>query len=311
MQEYGYAETKKHASTLRDNRNGYAREGGAESIDRLTELTAEYSKSLSKHHFTVLGGYSYQENDSNKHFMENWDFPTDIFSWHNIAIGRAISSGDYANLIRTSRSETNLIGLFGRLTYNYDQKYMLMASMRRETASQLWGTNNKWGTFPAVSAGWRISRESFMDNQKIFNELKLRGGYGVTGSQPTNVFSGVALLGYSGFVLSNGNWIQTLIPTQNPNPDLKWEEKRETNIGLDFSMLNNRISGSIDLYNRQIHNLLYLFEVPSPLICIIVHSPTWVHWRIKDWRSRLILFPYQKRIFSGILRLISLPTPTS
>ena len=267
MQEYGYAETKQHVSTLRDSRNGYARTGGAESIDRLTELTAEYSKSISNHHFTLLGGYSYQENDYNEHYIENWDFPTDIFSWHNIGLGRAISSGDYVNLIRpdrNKRTETNLIGLFGRFTYNYDEKYLFMASFRREEASQLWGTNNKWGTFPAVSAGWRISREKFMDGQNIFNELKLRAGYGVTGSQPSDLFRGVALLGYSGFVLSNGAWIQTLVPTQNANPDLKWEEKRETNIGLDFSLLNNRISGSIDLYDRQIHNLLYLFEVPSP-----------------------------------------------
>src|SRR5207245_322120 len=108
MQEYGYAETKRHASTLRDNRNGYAREGGAESIDRLTEMTAEYSKSLSKHNFTLLGGYSYQENDYSNHYMENWDFPTDIFSWHDIALGRAISSGDYVNMISTSMYQTNL-----------------------------------------------------------------------------------------------------------------------------------------------------------------------------------------------------------
>jgi TonB-linked SusC/RagA family outer membrane protein len=264
MQEYGYAETKQHVSTLRDSRNGYARTGGAESIDRLTELTAEYSKSLSDHNFTLLGGYSYQENDYNNHFMENWDFPTDIFSWHNIGLGRAVSSGDFVNLIRNFRSETNLIGFFGRLTYNYDQKYLFMASIRREAASQLWGTNNKWGVFPAVSAGWRISREAFMQGQDIISDLKFRAGYGVTGSQPSDLFRGVALLGYSGFVLSNGSWIQTLVPTQNANPDLKWEEKRETNIGLDFSLLNNRIGGSIDLYNRQIHNLLYLFEVPSP-----------------------------------------------
>jgi TonB-linked SusC/RagA family outer membrane protein len=264
MQEYGYFETKQHASTLRDNRNGFARAGGSASIDRLTELTAEYSKSLLKHNFTLLGGYSYQENDLREHYMENWNFPTDIFDWYNIGLGRAISSGDFVNLIRNSKKETNLIGFFGRLTYNYDQKYLFMASIRRETASQLWGTNRSWGTFPAVSAGWRISRESFMDGQDIINDLKLRAGYGVTGSQPSNLFSGVALLEYWAFVLSNGSWIQTLRPSQNANPDLKWEEKRETNIGLDFSLLNNRISGSIDLYNRQIHNLLYLFEVPSP-----------------------------------------------
>jgi TonB-linked SusC/RagA family outer membrane protein len=264
MQEYGYAETKQHVSTLRDNRNGYAREGGAGSIDRLTELTAEYSRSFSNHNLSLLGGYSYQENDYNNHNMENWDFPTDIFSWHNIALGRAISSGDFANLIRTARTETNLVGLFSRFTYNYDQKYLFMASIRREAASQLYGTNNKWGTFPAVSVGWRISRESFMDGQNIINDLKLRAGYGVTGSQPSTLFSGVALLRYRDFVYSYGTWIQTLEPSQNPNPDLKWEEKREMNIGLDFSLLNNRISGSIDVYNRQIHNLLYLFEVPSP-----------------------------------------------
>ena len=264
MQEYGYAETKQHASTLRDGRNGYAREGGAESIDRLMELTGEYSKSITKNNFSLLAGYSYQENDYNNHSMENWDFPTDIFSWHNIGLGRAISSGDYVGLVNNYKATTNLIGFFGRLTYNYDERYLLMASVRKEEASQLWGTNNKWGTFPAVSAGWRISREKFMNNQKIFNDLKLRVGYGVTGSQPSDLFRGVALLGYSGFVLSDGSWIQTIVPTQNANPDLKWEEKRETNIGLDFSILDGRAGGSIDLYDREIHNLLYLFEVPSP-----------------------------------------------
>ena len=264
MQEYGYAETKQHASTLRDGRNGYAREGGAESIDRLMELTGEYSKSITKNNFSLLAGYSYQENDYTNHSMENWDFPTDIFSWHNIGLGRAISSGDYVGLVNNYKATTNLIGFFGRLTYNYDERYLLMASVRKEEASQLWGTNNKWGTFPAVSAGWRISREKFMDNQKIFNDLKLRVGYGVTGSQPSDLFRGVALLGYSGFVLSDGSWIQTIVPTQNANPDLKWEEKRETNIGLDFSILDGRAGGSIDLYDREIHNLLYLFEVPSP-----------------------------------------------
>jgi TonB-linked SusC/RagA family outer membrane protein len=264
MQEYGYAETKKHASTLRDNRNGFARTGGEESIDRLIELTAEYSKSFSDHKFTLLGGYSYQENDFRRHNIENWDFPTDIFGWNDIGLGRAISSGDFVDLIRSSRDETNLIGFFGRFNYTYDQRYLLMASIRRETASQLYGTNKKWGTFPAVSVGWRISSESFMDGQDIVNDLKLRAGYGVTGSQPSDLFAGVPLIDYRGFVYSNGTWIQTLVPTQNANPDLKWEEKRETNIGLDFSLLKNRISGSIDLYNRQIHNLLYLFEVPSP-----------------------------------------------
>jgi hypothetical protein len=168
-------------------------------------------------------------------------------------------------MISSYRSATNLVGFFGRLTYNYADKYLIMASLRREEASQLWGTKNPWGTFPAVSAGWRISKENFMSGQTLFNDLKLRAGYGVTGSQPGDLFAAVGIIGYGyGYVLSNGNWIKTLVPSQNANPDLKWEEKRETDIGLDFSMLNDRIGGSVDYYNRQIHNLLWPFSVPSP-----------------------------------------------
>jgi TonB-linked SusC/RagA family outer membrane protein len=264
-QENGYSETKQNVSTLRDNRNGYANTGGYESVDRLAELTAEYSKSVNKHNFTILGGYSYQENDYNNYYMENWDFPTDKFGYNDIGLGQAISSGKYDNMISSYRSATNLVGFFGRLTYNYADKYLIMASLRREEASQLWGTKNPWGTFPAVSAGWRISKENFMSGQTLFNDLKLRAGYGVTGSQPGDLFAAVGIIGYGyGYVLSNGNWIKTLVPSQNANPDLKWEEKRETDIGLDFSMLNDRIGGSVDYYNRQIHNLLWPFSVPSP-----------------------------------------------
>lgn len=265
MRENGYSETKQNASTLRDNRNGYANIGGEESIDRLAELTAEYKKSIGNHNFMILGGYSYEENDYNNYYMQNWDFPTDKFGYNDIQLGQAISSGKYDNMISSYRSETNLIGFFGRVTYNYNEKYLVMASLRREAASQLWGTKNPWGTFPAVSVGWRVSKEEFMKNQKLFNDIKLRAGYGVTGSQPSSLFLGVGIIDYGyGYVYSNGKWIKTLVPSQNANPDLKWEEKRETDLGVDFSMLNNRVSGSIDYYNRQIHNLLFDYAVPSP-----------------------------------------------
>ena len=265
MRENGYSETKQNASTLRDSKNGYANTGGEESIDRLAELTAEYSKSIEKHNFMILGGYSYQENNYNNYFMENWDFPTDQFGYNNLGLGQAVVNGKVTDPVRTYRAATNLIGFFSRLTYNYDDKYLLMASIRREEASQLWGTNNPWGTFPAVSAGWRITNESFMKNQHLFNDIKLRVGYGITGSPPPNLFAGVGIIDYGyGNVYSNGKWLKTLVPSQNANPDLKWEEKHETDFGIDFSMLNNRISGTIDYYNRQIKDLLWLYEVPSP-----------------------------------------------
>jgi len=271
MRENGYSETKQHASTLRDSRNGYANTGGEESIDKLAELTAEYGKTIGDHSFKILGGYSYTENNYNNYYMQNWDFPTDKFGYNDIGLGQAISSGKYDNMISSYRSATNLVGFFSRLTYNYNDRYLFMASVRREEASQLWGTKNPWGTFPAASIGWRITKESFMKDQTLFNDIKLRAGYGVTGSQPSDLFRGVGLISYfnpatntPNYVYSNGQWIKTLAPSQNANPELKWEEKRETDLGLDFSMLNNRISGSVDYYNRQIHNLLSIYAVPSP-----------------------------------------------
>ncbi|MFA5326402.1 MAG: SusC/RagA family TonB-linked outer membrane protein [Prolixibacteraceae bacterium] len=263
-QQNGYSETKQHVSTLRDSRNGYANIGASESTDRLAELTAEYSKSIGDHNFKALAGYSYQENVYTSMSMENWDFPTDQFGYYNIGLGEATKNGKVTTPQSSYHAETNLIGFFGRLTYNYNNKYLLMASLRREEASQLVGTKDPWGLFPAVSAGWRLTNESFMKNQHLFNDIKLRAGYGVTGTQPSDLFRGVGMIGYDQYVFSNGKWARTLIPTQNSNPDLRWEEKRETDFGVDFSMLNNRISGTVDYYIRKIDGLLFDFAVPSP-----------------------------------------------
>ena len=261
-EDRGYSETKRHISTLRDGRNGYASVGGTQSIDRLMELTAQYNKNIGRHKFTLLGGYSYQENEYNTHWAQNWDFPTDRFTYNNIGIGQALKEGlapEYSE-----KRETNLIGFFGRASYSFDDRYLLMASLRHEAASQLYGTKQPWGNFPAISAGWRISNEAFMKGQSLFDDLKLRVGYGVTGTQPTDLFLGVAILSYGSYVYSNGVWIQTLGPSQNPNADLRWEEKHETNAGLDFSMFQGRVSGSVDYYIRRINGLLYDYQVPSP-----------------------------------------------
>ena len=261
-QTRGYSETKNHISTLRDGRNGYASNGSTSSVDKLMELTAQFSKNFGQHKASILGGYSYQDNSNRNFWMQNWDFPTDKFTYNNIGIGNAIKTG--LAPMGSGKAETNLIGFFARATYNYDDRYLLLASVRHEGASQLVGSKHPWGTFPAVSLGWRISNEAFMKGQNLFDDLKLRAGYGVTGTQPNNLFLGVAILNYQKYFYSNGKWIQTLVPAQNPNPDLRWEEKHESNIGLDFSILKARISGSIDYYNRRINGLLYDFQVPSP-----------------------------------------------
>lgn len=263
-QTNGYSESQQHASTLRDSRNGYVNIGGAESIDQLAELTAEYSKSFGDHRIKGLIGYSYQENSYTNMYMENWNFPTDLFGYNNIGLGEANKDGQVTNPQSSYHSETNLIGFFGRFNYNYDDKYLLMASLRREAASQLWGTKHPWGTFPAISLGWRLTKEPFMEQVSLLNDVKIRAGYGITGTQPSDLFKGVGLIGYDQYVLSDGQWVRTLVPTQNANPDLRWEEKKETDFGVDFSMLKNKISGTIDYYIRNIDGLLFDYAVPSP-----------------------------------------------
>lgn len=259
----GYGETLNHISALRDGLAGWSSVGAYTKMEKLMELTAQYNKEIGAHKFSVLGGYSYNETDFEELWIDNYGFQDDYFGgWHNIGIGSALKDGK-AN-IGSKKTPTNLIGFFGRATYSFKNRYLLMGALRYEGASQLWGTDNAWGLFPSISVGWRITEEAFMKNQKIFDDLKLRVGYGVTGSQPKDPFLGVAMLKYGSYAFVNGNWVQTIVPASNPNPDLKWEEKKETNIGLDFVSWGGRLSGSIDYYNHDVDGLIYEYGVPTP-----------------------------------------------
>lgn len=258
----GYAESKRHISTIRDSRNGYASRGTTERTDRLLELTAQYDRALGAGRLSVLGGYSFQDFAFEDYYMQNFDFPTDKFTYNNIGTGNALKLGTAT--INSNKTLSNLIGFFGRATYNYKDKYLLLASLRYEASSKLVGAAKPWGAFPAVSVGWRINREGFMSNVSFVNDLKLRAGYGVTGTVPDPLFLGVSRLGYSGNFLVNGQWVQTLLPVSNPNPNLRWEEKQETNIGLDFSLFKSRVSGTLDVYRRRTNGLLFDYPVPTP-----------------------------------------------
>jgi TonB-linked SusC/RagA family outer membrane protein len=294
-QSRGYAETKQHISTLRDGRNGFANIGSVESVDRLMELTAQYSKDLNQHRISLLAGYSYQENAYKHSWMQNWDFPTDVFGYSDIGSGNALKKGLAADF--SYRSESNLIGFFGRVTYSYKEKYMLLGSLRHEAASQLYGARKPWGTFPAASVGWRINREAFMENISWIDDLKLRAGYGVTGTAPSNLFLGVALLYYGDYFPVNGNWIRTITPSQNPNPNLRWEQKKESNLGIDFSMLKGRISGSVDYYVRNIDGLLWEYQVPSPPNLYTSTTANVGVMQNKGLEVLLNLIPVQKKNF--------------
>jgi len=257
----GYYETKAHESTTRWGRNGYASRGTQYTNDYLSELTANYTTTLRGHTFTILGGYSWLKSGYQDYWMQNWDFPSDDYTYNSMRSGQALRDGR-AN-ISSNQTQNKLISYFGRLNYNYKGKYMLAASIRYEGSSKF-GANHKWGTFPAASVAWNIKGEDFLKDVSLFSSLKVRAGYGVTGTEPSSPYMSLNTLSFSDYAYYGDTWLKSIRPNSNANPDLHWERKEETNIGLDFGFLDDRLTGSIDFYNRDTKDLLWDYSVPSP-----------------------------------------------
>ena len=257
----GFSESKKHVSTTKNGRNGVASRNTGFDVDNLLEFTGDYTRSMGRHKITLLAGYSYQDQKSEDFAASNWDFPTDEYSYNRLQAGDALGRGEAS--MSSFATSSKLIGFFGRANYNFADRYILSASVRKEGSSKF-GTNHKWGTFPAVSVGWRVKNESFLKNVNFLNDLKLRAGFGVTGIAPSASYLSLTSLNYGTRFLNNGVWIQSLSPVRNPNPDLRWEKKEEFNFGLDFSILKNRLSATVDLYKRTTRDMLYNYNVPVP-----------------------------------------------
>lgn len=252
------------------SKRNYQGTGYASKFNRLDqnytfETTADYSSTIADNHsVNAVVGYSYQYFTREESNLNNSGFLTDAFLDWNIGAGNAITNTLLPRPGLGSFKEDNtLIAFFGRVNYSYREKYLLSAILRREGSSRF-GANHKWGNFPALSLGWNIYREEFMQNVKFINNLKVRAGYGVTGNQGIPNYQSLITLGTGGQYLQNGVWFQTYGPSRNPNPDLRWEKKKELNAGIDFAVLNNIISGSIDLYSRKTTDLLlgYTAQVP-------------------------------------------------
>ena len=257
----GYAETKKHYSNTINGRNGVASRDTGVTDNDYVEITSKYHKAFDKHEFTVLGGYSYQYTVNEGFSASNYDFPTDAFSYNNLGAGNALSDGKAG--VGSYKNDSKLIGFFGRVNYDFNNKYDLLFSIRREGSSKF-GANYQWGNFPAVSAGWSMKNESFLKDAASVNTLKLRAGYGVTGVIPTDSYMSKTLYNYEGYFFNDGKWVRGLVPDSNPNPDLRWEKTAEINIGLDFGFFDNRITGSFDLYNKKTSDMLWDYKVPTP-----------------------------------------------
>ena len=211
--------------------------------NKIFEGNLDYRKTFGGHSVQAIAGYSFSEGEYESSWAENILFDTDFFSYHNIGAGGGLSKGQAG--LSSYKDKNRLIAFFGRVMYNYLEKYLLSASVRYEGSSRF-GANNKWGTFPAISAGWRINKESFMEDVGWLNDLKLRIGYGVTGNQEIGNYRSLQLLQRDRYFFYNNQWISTYRPASNPNPDLKWERKGEFNLGLDFSTFGGRLSGAVD-----------------------------------------------------------------
>lgn len=241
---------------------GYAYHTNSESFQNNLELTSKYDLNVGKHRMNAMVGYSYQYYKYEQNYANNYNFPTDSFQWNNLGIGQALKEGKAG--MGSSASENTLIGFFARVSYAYDNRYNLLVSVRREGSSKF-GDNNKWGTFPSASLGWTISNEEFMKGITWLNNLKLRAGFGITGVIPNDPYISLTKYAYgSSYYYSDGKWLPGLSVSSNPNPDLRWEKSTEFNVGLDWSVLDNRLGGSIDVYNKKTTDLLFWYTVPTP-----------------------------------------------
>ena len=230
--------------------------------ERLMDLSLNYKKTIGNHSLDVIGVYELQNQTYQGQFSQAKGFINDIATYNALQLSdlSRVQPGDFSSY----KNDRSLISYLGRVNYGYLSRYLLTASFRRD-GSTVFGENHKWGNFPSVSLAWRIEQEPFMANQKVFDNLKIRGGYGVTGNQQgLYPQSSIQLVGYAGQTYFGGSQITNYAISQNANPDLRWETKYQTNIGLDFSVLNSRLSGTLDAYTATTKNLLFNYTVPQP-----------------------------------------------
>lgn len=229
------------------NASGYHTNYSQKKLDQTLEFYADYSKTLGKHSFEVMAGYSWQH------------FYTESFNESFKANDTDPAAADYylANP-QTNKSEYYLVSFFGRANYSFGSRYYITGTLRRDGTSRF--QNNKWGLFPSVALGWNIKNESFLSNSNTVSALKLRLSYGQTGQQDLNAGNYPTLATYiyntnaSQYIIGN-QVIQPITPA-GYNADLKWETTTTWNAGFDYGFLNDRIYGSVDFYKRFTKDLL-------------------------------------------------------
>ncbi|KAF2339471.1 TonB-dependent receptor [Flavobacterium tistrianum] len=244
------------------NQKGFGNINNTRQEEKLMDISLNYKKTFGVHSINALALYEWQYQSKQENYSQVRGFINDLATYNNLQLGDITKAlpGD----IKSSKEDRTLASFLARVNYSLLDRYLVTASIRRD-GSSVFGANNKWGNFPSASVAWQIAKESFMANQSVVNDLKLRVGYGVTGNQQgLKPLSSLSLVGASGTTYFGGSQIPNYNITQNGNPDLKWETKKQTNIGLDFGLIDSRLRGTIDVYTATTDNLLFDYTVPQP-----------------------------------------------
>lgn len=262
--EYHMYKSKYHREELTNSRKGYAALAFSKGERITSQGYATYIKTFGEHHnLNTVAGFDYYELNGEGFNVDNYDFSVDGIKYWDIGKGSYLSDGK-AGMSSSKEVTQRNFAVFARANYSYQDKYMLQGTIRREGSTKF-ADDNRWATFWSLSGAWRISSEKFMDEVSWLDDLKVRASYGITGNQDFPATYMANLLGSDTYwMLPSGEWAYSYGKTQNINPDLGWEETKELDLGLDFSVLNGRLYGKFDWYKRTIDNLLFNVKVPQP-----------------------------------------------
>lgn len=249
--------------TLKTGTNGQAYRSSYESSKKMLETFVSFARRPGGHDIDVLGGYSWQEDVTGDGFQaSNQNFPTDALGYTNIGLGSP--TGDYRNDWGPNLyQKLRLISFYTRAKYSFKDKYLLQLSLRRD-ASSAFGANNRWATFPSASFAWRAIDESFLKSQRVLSDLKGRISYGITGNS-LGFDPLISKVQYSsiGAFYYNGSFVNAIGPSQNANPDLRWEKTAMFNIGVDLALLKDRVKASIEYYDKKTSDLIWYYPVST------------------------------------------------
>lgn len=222
----------------------------------LSEFTLSYKKKVNIHDMNFLLGMTAQQFNDNANSSQASGFPSDATKTNNMGLGDPSKS-----IVTSSKTSNSLLSYLGRANYNLHNKYLMTASLRIDGSSRF-GQNNRYGVFPSFALGWKMEEEEFIKQLDVFNTLKWRASWGRTGNQEIGNYQSMSTYSAGWKAVIGDKQVSTTTPGRIANPNLKWETSEQLNFGLDYALLNSRISGSVDWFYKDSKDMLLNLPIP-------------------------------------------------